>query len=153
MKKTYFALLLCTALSTSAFAETSIKTASSEISAECARAKQQVVIISFIEAKNFGEARSKFDQQLKQVKAFAGKQHVKQFVLNALEYGFNANRIADKDDPAPAGVTSAFYRLKATYQLASQEDAFKVGEYLASQKINVNVGMRNPCNAQSHQEE
>lgn len=104
----------------------------------CGMQKQIGVNVNFnIKAATLMEAKAKFDEKIGQVETFAKQQGIQKFDLQSMNYNIYASQTDDDGD----GVATKSYQLNgsSSYQLDSEESAFKIGEFLEKQKFQVNI--------------
>lgn len=144
MKK--IVLLLTTSLlATPAYAEVDIvaptaKSLSRIIGQQhCGQENVSLSITFNIKAKSFTDAKAKFDEKMKQIESYAKQQHIESFEPQSLNYNINPQQISYEDGAPVIGG----YQLSgnASYKLASADAAFKLGESLATQKIQASINV------------
>src|SRR5690349_14687289 len=87
--------------------------------------------------KSFAEAKTKFEDKIKQVEEFAQQQQVKKFELQSMSYNISSQVTYDN------GMPESGYQMNgnAGYVLDSADAAFKLAEFLTQQKFQVNVSV------------
>jgi len=99
-----------------------------------------------LKAKSFTDAKEKFDSKIKQMEEFVKQQHVEKFTLQSMNYSVNTQGMNYSGD---MGETTYQLNGNASYQLASADDAFRLGEFLTKQQFTVNVNVNRfgngPC--------
>lgn len=106
--------------------------------ASCKMQENVTLSINFnMRTKSFAEARAKFEEKMQQVKNFASQQGIQKFHLQSMNYSINAQNY-NYD-----GMPEQGYQLSgsASYRLDSADNAFKLGEFLGDQKMQVSVNV------------
>lgn len=155
MKKAIFTLIVASVLAPAASAEVSLIAQNKtmmpiskklvRVAQNCAQENVTLTVTFNLKAKSFSEAKTKFDEKMKQIVEYAKQQHIEPFEPQSLNYNINAMQIAyDEGGPIIGG-----YQLSGntSYKLDNTDAALKLGEFLAGQKIQVGMNVNQYKNA------
>jgi len=148
MKKKLLALMIVSAFMAPAYANEAVARKVAPGGANGCKMQENVTLsINFtIRAKSFAESRTKYEEKMQQVTNFATQQGIKKFQLQSMNYNINSQNVNYDGMPEPGYQLSG----NASYLLDSADSAFKLGEFLGEQKmqvsVNVNKYQNGSCN-------
>jgi hypothetical protein len=106
---------------------------------ECTLKENVSLTVSFNRrVKSFSEAKSIFDEQMKKVEDFAVQQKIGKLVVQSQNYNVSAQPVGYSPDGVP---DSYNYQVNGSvnYLMHSADAAFKFGEFLTQNKIQVSL--------------
>ena len=131
MRNTVLLFVVATAFSQPAFA-TKVADRAAQNTSGCEMKENVSVGINFnMTADSMMEAKAKFDDKMKQIADYAAQQKIEKLDMQSMNYNiYTQNNGTDKNYQVSGNVQ---------YQMPSSDMAFKFGEFLEKQKMNVNI--------------
>jgi uncharacterized protein YggE len=106
---------------------------------QCGMQENMTLTVNFnFKAKNFTDAKQKFDQQLATVTEYAKQQKIKKFDLQNQNYNIYAQPSSYNPDGSPTDYT---YQVtgSSNYMMDNADAAFKFAEFLTQLKMQVSL--------------